>query len=100
MRRSAYMLAVLLCGCATEAGYERMLQSWVGKSERALVAQWGVPHGFYEAGGTRYLTYTNSRVALAGNTDPIAVNLRCRTTFEVQGGTVARWQWQGNDCVN
>jgi len=70
------LLAVLagLSGCATQANYEKMLQSWVGDSEAHLVSSWGPPASVYEAGGSRILTYVQSGQAVlpgASYTTPV-----------------------------
>ena len=108
-----------LAACGTTEGYEKILASYVGNPESALLTQWGAPHSVYESGGTKYLTYSSSRTFSVPGTPPTyntTCNLgyctsipvggssgytserRCRTTFEVQGGTVTSWRYQGNNC--
>lgn len=110
----------LLQGCATEAGYQQILNSWVGAQEQRLVSQWGPPQGFYENGGVRYLTYDEASSAYVPGTPPTyqttyigntaysnpvggspgyMINRSCRTTFEVRDSTVINWRYQGNNCV-
>lgn len=115
----AACLTLFLTACATTAGYERTLQSWIGKSETELVRQWGVPRGVYESGGIRFLTYSRSgqgyfpgvaptyQTTMIGRTaytqpiggmPPMVISRRCDTTFEVAGGVVTSWRWEGNAC--
>jgi len=120
MYRVFLVVAVLLTGCATTANYEKIWRSWVGSSEKQLVSSWGVPDRTYEASGTKYLVYGRSSTAFipgtppsyqttfvgntayttpVGGTAPMAVNMSCVTTFEVEADTIRRWRWQGNNCT-
>lgn len=116
-------LAVLMLGaltaCATVEKYEAILQSWVGKTESALVLGWGPPDSVYEASGTRYLTYTKSgtfyvpgtapiyRTTVTGNTahtrayggTPGYVHSQsCKTSFAIVDDVIQKWRWEGNAC--
>ena len=46
------ILVLLLClglsGCATTVKYEAKLNTWIGASEDALIASWGVPDKTYD----------------------------------------------------
>jgi len=58
----AAMLAAATIGCATQEGYEKILSSYVGSSETALLAQWGPPDNVCSSdASTKYLTYSKSR---------------------------------------
>ena len=113
------VLTLLLAGCATTAGYEKLLDSWVGAEEVDLVRSWGPPQRAYETGGRKFLAYSERRnvhypgrppayiTTVVGNTaysNPIggspAMNVRstCITTFELQGTKVVAWSWKGDDC--
>jgi hypothetical protein len=115
----AVMAAIGMVGCATTAKYEAKLQSWVGAPEMRLVRSWGPPQGVYESGGIRFLTWSNSRnvfipgssgtttTQFVGNTAYTRtsgayasqnIGMVCNTTFEVEGGVITRWRWEGNDC--
>lgn len=108
-----------LAGCATTEGYERILRSFVGQSEQTLVRSWGAPDGAYESSGTKFLTYRRRAQVMVpgvpptyqttyigntaytqpvGGTSPFMVNKSCITTFEVVGGVVTSWRWEGNAC--
>ena len=41
------LAAAALASCATTAGYESMLQTWVGSSTDQLVSRWGPPQSSY-----------------------------------------------------
>lgn len=115
-------VVVLLCGCAlaTTAGYEKMLDTWVGRQEIDLVRGWGAPDRVYEVDGRRFIGYSSHhRVYQSGTPTTIvttitngsesttttpgtpdsASDLSCRTTFELDGSRVVAWSHQGNDCV-
>ncbi len=112
-------LVFLLTGCATEAKYGEMLDTWMGSSESQLISQWGAPASVYEADGAKYLTYRNSASGYVpgspasyqstvigntvytnriGGTSGFMINRWCDTTFTVKGGVIIHWSWQGNGC--
>jgi hypothetical protein len=119
MNKILIAFVVLLAGCATEAGYRKAAESWIGAPEEKLVQRWGPPDQFYETGKVKYLQYRSSRnvympgvaptyqVTSYGNTayaTPIGgmpgstLNMQCQITFEVQDGFVSNASWKGNDC--
>lgn len=114
-----FVLLMAIAGCATTANYEKILQSWVGASELDLVRQWGPPQQSYETGGVKFLAFTSTRNVFIPGTAPTyrtqmigntayttqtagtpAQNYgySCKTTFELEGGKVKTWKWEGNDC--
>jgi hypothetical protein len=114
----AFMFA--MAGCATTDAYERILQSWVGKTELELVRSWGPPQRTYETGGSKFIVFSSSRAVYVAGTPPAysttivggtaytnriggtpgqVIGMRCQTTFELREDHVIAWQWHGNDCV-
>ncbi len=116
---------LVLVGCATQANYERVVQSWLGASESDLVRAWGVPdQTFPLPNGDRFLVYQHASTfvqpmvispgmtteyASGGTYDVMAspttisggnpVTIFCRTEFEVdRAGRIVGWRSQGNDC--
>lgn len=121
MRRLLMTLLLVfgLVGCATEAKYGQMLDTWLGSSESELISKWGVPSSVYEADGVKYLTYRYSATGYVpgtpatyqtnvigntiytnkiGGTPGMAYQSSCDTTFTVKGGKIVYWSWQGNAC--
>lgn len=121
MKRLLFIVAtvLLLAGCATEAKYGELLDTWMGATESQLVSQWGVPNSVYESGGVKYLTYRNSSTGYVPGTAPsyqtnivgntiytnriggtpgFVVNRWCDTTFTVRDGRIVHWSWNGNGC--
>lgn len=115
------LTALIVASCATQAGYEKILRSWVGHSEAALVSSWGAPHRTYDSGsGTRILTYhdessgsvriptVQSHQGMIGNTPyygtatggytQVPIHHQCITSFTLVNGTVTKWSYQGNAC--
>lgn len=113
------MFCLVVSGCATEAKYGELLDTWMGSSESQLIAQWGVPSSVYESGGVKYLTYRNSasgfvpgtpasyQSTVVGNTvytnriggsPGFMINRWCDTTFTIRDGTIIHWSWKGNGC--
>jgi hypothetical protein len=68
--KNGLIISLFLCsllvvtGCVTKQEHEDALSSWFGSTEEQLVESWGVPTSFYELGGKRYLTYSNSSQAM------------------------------------
>ena len=114
---AAAMLA--LTSCATRAGFEKVLNSWVGDEEINLVRRWGPPAQSYEAGGHKFIVYLSQRnvyipgvaptyqTTVVGNTaitnavggsPAMNVGKSCATTFEIEGSRIVSWSYKGNDC--
>lgn len=112
-------IAVLAASCATTAGYEKMLSSFVGLEEIELVRRWGPPLQTYETGGRRFLSYQSDRTIYRAGTPGIVHTTvigttaysrvlggvpgswsrwLCQTVFELDGTKVVAWSHQGNDC--
>lgn len=94
-----FLTLALICmavaaGCATTKNYERLLDTWVGDTDRHLIESWGVPKRVYESGGTKWLTYVKRDVYQ----NPYSVEI-CETTFEVEGGKIRRWTHKGDGCT-
>ncbi len=115
----ALVVAVSLSACATQAGYKRVVESWLGAPEHKLIASWGAPQRNYRSGGFSYLTYSNSRtVSVPGQapsfqttyignvafTQPVGgspgfvVEEQCETTFTVKDGIVHSYSFAGSGC--
>lgn len=106
----------ILSGCATggeravraqEESYKRVVQSWVGQSEQALVATWGMPDSVYPMdGGQKVVSYRKSRTVNGlGAATPGGLvlpspetNFSCTTEFTIYRGVVTGWHSKGNYC--
>ena len=116
----ALMLLWSLAACATTEKYEAILESWVGKTENALIEAWGPPDSVYETSGTKYLTYAKSGTAYVpgipptyrttiigdtahtrsyGGTPGYVYSRNCKTSFALVKGVIQKWRWEGNACV-
>lgn len=112
-------LAAALASCATTAGYEKFLNSWVGTQEIDLVRSWGPPTQSYDTGGRKFIVYSSSRnvylpgtapsyqttyigntayTKAVGGTSAMHIGKTCTTTFELDSSTVVSWSHKGNDC--
>lgn len=92
---------LLLAGCASVAGYQNMLQSWVGSPEPRLLANWGVPTSIINEGTVKLLTYFKQEgVYVTGYYGGWAQPLFCTTTFTINNGVVVNAQFRGNECVD
>src|SRR4051812_11902023 len=63
--KDTLLMIVSLCLIAsgTTEGYEKVLSSYVGSPEAALIGRLSTPDSVYESGGTKYLTYSNSHTS-------------------------------------
>lgn len=97
-------LVVFLCGCATRAKYEAILNGWIGASEDELVTKWGAPSQTYTTQkGNKILTYVDKtdETVLLPNGLPYEVSRSCKTTFTVNpSGVIERYAIEGSDCVS
>lgn len=117
---AVFILVFALAGCATEAGYQRVLNSWMGSSDVSLIQAWGPPQQSYETSGHTFLVYTTNGNAYFPGTQPtyqttfvgntaytnsyggspgFNVSYSCSTTFEVVQGQIVNWRYKGNNCV-
>lgn len=118
-RNALVILLFALSACATTAGYEKILGSWVGKAEVDLVRSWGPPVQAYEAGGKKFIVYSSRRNIYVPGTDPTYqtqfigntayttavggssatnISMSCMTTFELENSRIVSWSYRGNDC--
>lgn len=118
-RYLAIFAVFALSGCATTAGYEKVLNSWVGAQEIDLVRSWGPPVQVYEAAGRKFTVYSAKRNVYLPGTSPtyqtnvigntayttavggspaMNIGMSCMTTFELEGSRVVSWTYKGNDC--
>lgn len=66
------LVAVFLAGCATTAGYEKLLNSWVGAKVDDLIMTWGPPANSYPLSSGRVLEYNSNRnIQLGGYTTTV-----------------------------
>jgi len=108
-----------ISGCATTSNYEKVLQTTIGKSEKDLVAAWGIPQGSYENEGVRYLTYSRSESGvipgqparantvtiagksytnMVGGSPAIGYTNACTTIFKIENKVVVNYEYKGNYC--
>ena len=78
------LLSLLIAGCATTAGYEAVLGTWIGDTTDHLVSKWGVPQQEYrQNSGGKVLQYERSgQIVLPGQT-----TYQAQTTYT--SGTVS-----------
>ncbi len=115
------LLVFCFSGCATTGGYEQMLGSWVGVSDRELIEKWGAPDAVYEFDSTQKVvtyhqaksvyfpgtspTFYASRVGDTVSVTPVGgtpgqlTNYSCKTDFTIENHVVTKWRWEGNNCL-
>lgn len=119
VRGLSIVCLLALSACATTAGYEKLLNSWVGAQEIDLVRSWGPPEQAYETGGRKFIAYTSRRnvympgvaptyqtnvigktayTTAVGGTPAMNISKSCMTTFELEGSRIVSWSYKGNDC--
>lgn len=104
---------LLLSACATEAQYQKNLNSWLGSTESELVEKWGPPDQVYELEGKKYLTYIYSNsnyVPQTVNSNVIGNSVQtqvyggytqhwyCKTIMTIENKEITNWKYEGNAC--
>jgi len=75
---------LLIAGCATTAGYNQVLNTWLGSPERNLISSWGIPDSVYEISATKkIISYFRSNTVYTPGVAP-----SYRTTVNYQSATV------------
>lgn len=121
----ALIIACFMSSCAmlegpTTAGYEQLLNGWMGATENQLITVWGAPESVYESGDYKYLkwvrsnsdyipgrspTYQTSFIGSTAYTTSIGgspgfnINFYCETTFVIKNEEIVGWNYKGNSCV-
>lgn len=124
MRKFLTLAIIFLAGCATQANYEKVVDSWIGASESDLVRSWGIPANSFNSGGSKFIQYSNARNVTipgtaptyntncydtgystscytneVGGTNASNYTASCETTFEIKNEKVVNWSFRGNDCI-
>lgn len=120
MARAAAILATaLLTGaCATEDGFRKMVDPYVGQPESAVVTRLGPPDSSYQidknAGGAKVISYTRSAsstmpgyaqtncyrgTCFTSVTPATAYSISCQLVFEISEGIIRSYRYQGNGCT-
>ena len=113
------LLVFLVSSCTSKLDHEKVLESWIGAKESALIDKWGTPTNHYKTDdGKKYLTWKNSSQAIVGgyaptvSTDyygnvyssggmpPILVTSNCDITMILEDGIVTSWKYKGNNCYD
>ena len=111
------ILLLLLASCATQAGYQKILDSWKGSDVDSIVRSWGTPQGYYKnKDGSGQIEYTDSRSSTYTTDDKQynydtgeyelkgvnvhTLNFNCKTTFKFNSSNkIYTWSYQGNNCI-
>ena len=122
MRHAAIILGVLaLSACASEEKFQQAAASWIGRSEDALVSQFGPPDRSHTTSdGSRiiewrrqnesyipgtpptYQTYCTGRICNSypvGGSPGFAYTNWCNLSFTVHEGVVRNYRYEGNSCA-
>ena len=81
------LLLITTFGCSNN--YHVMIRNWVGIDERDLIRGWGQPAKTYESAGSKFFVYHEDGGSPTG----------CDTTFEIVGGVVDSFDYEGEGCV-
>lgn len=64
MKKLYLLLFVLLSGCATSEGYNRILNTWLNSDKQNLIETWGVPTSTYKMNDhIEYLSYSRTSIS-------------------------------------
>lgn len=112
----AFIALLLIYGCATEANYKKVLESWIGYPESMLVEKWGVPDKVYnQSDGTKLLQYARKSTVDLPKYETVmksdgtweekssssgggTLHYSCRTTFKIRNDTIISYNYAGNGC--
>lgn len=96
MKNLYIFLFVLLSGCATSEGYNRILNTWLDSDKQNLIETWGVPTNTYRLNDhIEYLSYLRTSIS---SVDGNIYNWKCETTFTVEDNKITSWKYNGNNC--
>lgn len=107
MRMILFLSVVMtfLSGCATKKGYEKVLNTWIGKTETEMVEKMGPPNGTYQLPKQKVLTYSYSTIASTTIYSPqlataatVSSESGCRTHFFIANDVVVKWLYFGSEC--
>lgn len=121
MRIAVLLVLFMLSACVDmSAEYAKMLDTWIGAPEIALIRTWGTPVRTYDVGDITYITFRDSSIystsgtspsyqtsfyghsaytTAYGGSSPSVHQLQCETTFGIHSGRVVDYTFQGNHCV-
>ena len=90
-----FLFCLGLFGCATTAKYEAKLNTWIGASEDALVASWGVPNKTYTlSNGKKAIEYVRRET---GQTGGYVYTMPVRT---YESGNIGGQLYSGTSVTN
>ena len=116
---SVIFAVLIVNGCATQAKYRKVVDSWVGKSSKELVRTWGYPKWqitapnkniVYVYEKSRMLTFTQNYYtpeyggeygAYGGSSNTQSEKLVCTIWFEIDryNNKIAKVLFKGDLCV-
>lgn len=87
---------IIVSGCATSEGYNRILNTWLNSDKQNLIETWGVPTSTYKLNEhVEYISYLKTSISyINGN----IYNWKCETTFTIKDNKVTSWKYNGNSC--
>jgi hypothetical protein len=95
-------LFFLLQGCATQAGYQRVVETWLGDDINNLIQSWGPPSDVFRLPNNDMMYtwfFDGGTVAVPIGNAAYAVRKSCKTTFTVNSqGIVQNYRFEGNSC--
>ena len=111
---AAAALLLAAAGCETGPPLQARLQPFVDKTEAELVSVLGVPYATYEAGGLKFLQFTDQRTQIVPGdpwwgarpwgrwgplyAPPYYIVRSCEVTFSLRGGIVVGFSFRGDGC--
>ena len=88
MKKFYLFLLVLLSGCATSEGYNRILNTWLDSDKQNLLESWGVPTSTYKLNDhIEYFSYLRTSISsIDGN------------VYSLKYDKITSWKYDGNNC--
>lgn len=109
----------MMSACASTQGYDDYLETWIGRSEADLVANWGAPLQMKNLDGDQQMfIYVRQKTVENVGANPQNVNFGnyelynptnnamesetlyyCQTIFITKNDIIIDYMWSGDDCV-
>ncbi len=96
------ILFLLLHGCATQAGYKRVVETWLGDDINKLIQSWGPPSDVFTLPNNdkMYTWFFDGGTVITPIGDmAYAIRKSCKTTFTANNqGVIKNYRFKGRSC--
>lgn len=102
--KNVLVLIFLMTGCATSAGYQKIVNSYLNQPADLLFKNWGAPiNSVPLSDGGKIVEYLTSRTVASPNFvsgGTIMSQYGCKTSFTISNESkIIDWKFVGDDCT-